>query len=43
MEKPNPPMHAYKHRGGGREVDRIPPRAATVPEKFRFWKIGGNP
>ena len=43
LERPNPPMHAYAHRGVGRDIARGPERAATAPEKIRFLEARGEP
>ena len=35
-ERPNPPTHAYRHRGGGREEIVRPRRTDTGPENFKI-------
>ena len=42
-ERPNPPTHSYRHRGGVSGEHPYPPGETAGPDFFHKWEIGGNP
>ena len=42
-ERPNPPTHAYRHRGVSREVIGVSAGTATGQEKFQHLVNRGEP
>ena len=43
LERPNPPTHAYKHRGGGQGSYWGPGQNSNGPRNLTIWQLGGNP